>query len=307
MIFRGSLLQRPPTMKTRLLWIPVAFWIRASFGMLVEWTWVSQNWMNLSLVQLLLSWTWRSCKLFMKILTQWSLPCPTLLVFSPSARFSLSLFAAHHILDAICSLSLSSLQISFFNAICSLSLLWKSQFECNLFSLSLSLHCTSHFECNLSSLSLHCTSYFEWNFGLEFLCGLIQFFNLLEADSSAPWTSAKDGSQGACFISTSTSPSVGSLSRLELRILCSGVTMRVSFSVLGNCTYQCWTTLISSSSSFGWSFIYAHLEVAFRSFDFDVEWGSGCSYWWLMGMAFFTQEVCFIHLELLFHFSISCQ
>jgi hypothetical protein len=75
------------------------------------------------------------------------------------------------------------------------------------FILSLSLHCTSHFECNLSSLSLHCTSYFECNFGLEFLCGLIQFF-LLEADSNAPWTSAKDGSQGACFISTSTSPSV---------------------------------------------------------------------------------------------------
>jgi hypothetical protein len=186
---------------------------------------------------------------------------------------SLSLFTAYHI----------------WNATCSLSLFWKSQFECNL-----------------SSLSLHCTSYFECSFGLEFLRGLMQFF-LLEADSSAPWTSAKDGSQGACFISTSTSPSVGSLSRLELRILCSGVTMRVSSSVLGDCTYQCWTTLISCSFLFGWSFIYANLEVAFWSFDFDVEWGSGCSYWWLMGMAFFTREVCFTHLELLSHFSISCQ
>jgi hypothetical protein len=136
----------------------------------------------------------------------------------------------------------------------SLSLHCISHFECFLFSvsffgnhssnvicflsLSLCVRCTSHFECNLSSLSLHCTSYFDCNFGLEFLRGLIQFF-LLEADSSAPWTSAKDGCQGACFISTSTSPSVGSLSRLELRILCSGVTMRVSFSVLGDCTYQC--------------------------------------------------------------------
>ncbi len=150
-------------------------------------------------------------------------------------QFFLCLFTAHHIL----------------NAICSLSLLWKSQFEFNLFFLSLftadhilnatcslSLFWKSQFECNLSSLSLHCTLYFECNFGLEFLHGLIQFF-LLEADSSAPWTSAKDGSQGACFISTSTSPSVGSLSRLELRILCSGVTIRVSFSVLGDCTYQC--------------------------------------------------------------------
>jgi hypothetical protein len=207
-------------------------------------------------------------------------------------------------------LSLSLHCITFWMQLVLCLFFWKSQFECDLFSLSLSLslsvRCTSHFECNLSSLSLHCTSYFDCNFGLEFLRGLIQFF-LLEADSSAPWTSAKDGCQGACFISTSTSPSVGSLSRLELRILCSWVTMRVSFSVLGDCTYQCWTTLISCSFSFGRSFIYAHLEVAFWSFDFDAEWGCGCSYWWLMGMAFFTREVLFIHLELLSHFSISCQ
>ncbi len=44
------------------------------------------------------------------------------LAFREVLSLSLSLFAAHHILDAICSLSLSLLRITFFNAICSFSL-----------------------------------------------------------------------------------------------------------------------------------------------------------------------------------------
>ncbi len=55
-------------------------------------------------------------------------------------QFVLCLFFGNHSLNAICSFSLSLfIAYHIWNATCSLSLFWKSQFECNLFSLSLSL------------------------------------------------------------------------------------------------------------------------------------------------------------------------